>query len=746
MKYIAIRNKIVMEDLVTKPEKQDRGTILPLLSEINSGLLKANTISRITEDVFVDAILASIFKVIPNCETTKELEAELRKHTEEVAKHISLGIEYEIYNLYTPCDDTCSKPRYVYEGIEQPATELPIPVDLDIHVSKILHSLDTGKPSDSIKLMMFFTYIEAVYKLIDFGELLPATIRFSGFYSISDGGEGVYVKVEYTPTNDIGVYLNIRNITYKRNYSSWVSAMWFGIGEQRKFADITRLLKYPLIIFTSGITLTLANTQTIATSGGLVWRGNRKVDILVDSIGELETIFNLTAASRLTITGINFKYIGSHKFTAWITSKAKIDALRQVTYTPDVKPVSIEFIDINKDYTLANDINFSTLPILRQSSNPKALARYQDISSFATLENYMTINTTQAISANHTYNKPIELLYAYNDNNVYKKADLDAVFKLVQVKLEAKFKDYILSVGLVNPPIGYYEHQYAVNGVFLEAETPAVIYPGTKWELVNLKGAFMALGIGSSYIDYINRLKVPDLHYQALEPLLEITYAFTTAEDGKKYVDAQLMLCYIGLLNYKGDNYNTIKRIYSAVGSVYTGNASNVATYEKYKAELDKWLAMARNKKKKELEAIKEPTAEALQAVFPADTSTNIFFGLIFIATDIAKVSKEALKTLSNTYININILEVNSDGVVPERADVSPYFLYNINSIVKGGSEQETPEGYTEASITINNTGKTTTGKTASTKLKDVVDTSKFSVGSDIHPSNIQVKVWRRVE
>lgn len=499
--YLAKRNLVTLEDL----DSNNR-----LIPRFNAGLLSEQPTIEIFNRVFyiywqnqIDKAIITVIQRLNKIpieqrpELTYDMVAEELTIPDyattvynEVMRDFTSFLEYNKYQ----CDGSCGKfsifnlkPHTPISLTDKQVIAVEY-LDIEYLCIQFLGYADTATQVDNtIIAKKYYTFFNACYTKFDFKALLPKTLEYEGFYHRADGGEGIYDVTDETVTPDVGVYLKLKNVMYKRRYKHRVKAVWFGIGYKGEVTGkiFSHLLNtYDTIEFTSHVCNVYLDTMlTVDITNRplmLLGKGTRINFILDNPMEYCIKFIDTTNSVSLDIRGFNFDVKGStnnlvQTFNVQGIKYPYIKIKTNYSTTQD----GIELMLTDKDYINLGNIHFAALPNLTTSEEPKALATVEMLSK-KNYTNFLTKSTSQTVTAAHTY-KTINITdssVTYNSAIPYSK--LESLYPKVLAKITEKIETHKFTATFI-PPVGY----NTALGSSYTASQLANMFPGTQWEQVN---------------------------------------------------------------------------------------------------------------------------------------------------------------------------------------------------------------------------------------------------------------------
>lgn len=329
-------------------------------------------------------------------------------------------------------------------------------------------------------------------------------IRFSGFYSKLDGGEGTYIRLpERLPdTNDIGVFITTDTATFVREYvDGKVNVEWFGAigdGITNDLAAFLRAFKYQSVVLAQKTYLLQANTTAnIELSSAFELLGNGAKLILKSIL--TDTLLSFTAIKPILYFNIqNLTFVCSGVTKAFKLANQDniefINASHTAKYEPeDSKPELPEFVYAKRKQTITGAWTFTDAPTMSAQPTldahpvPKSLI---DAMTHIDPTPYVTTNDSKTISALKNYLTDVVCLQGGSGNKAVRRIDMQTYFAQFEDEYNALIPDDLIEA---TPEVG---------ATFIAAPTndsttsldPNVMFPGTTWEVIQYNDALIATG------------------------------------------------------------------------------------------------------------------------------------------------------------------------------------------------------------------------------------------------------------
>lgn len=307
-------------------------------------------------------------------------------------------------------------------------------------------------------------------------------IYFSGYYKEYDGAEGLYAKIDTREQQDIGIYINSKNATYKRvGFGSKVRAIWFGAKGDGVSNDLRPLLaafKYKCVELDNFTTYKVITSSVIDIPISVTFELLGNSSVIDIEAPQTSVAFNFIATNMLylVINGLKFKGTAAKAFTIENINDIKRIEVYSTIFENNMKPDGIDRHVINgEDQTITGEWTFKEAPTTSlEASKAGHPVTKGFIDSLSEVPRGKYVRTTAHNEI--TGNKYFTQLKA-GTGVVTKKQLLDHydnfyVDNLIPPKpLLQTFKDTV-------PPVGSAYVQTAYT------EDPNVIYPGTIWENV----------------------------------------------------------------------------------------------------------------------------------------------------------------------------------------------------------------------------------------------------------------------
>lgn len=328
-------------------------------------------------------------------------------------------------------------------------------------------------------------------------------IRFGGFYSPLDGGEGLYRKLpEKLEVHDIGVFFSTEDATYLREgITGPVDIRWFGAvgdGETNDLDAFTKAFMYPSVILAGGIYLLRADTKvTIELTRGFEMLGNGStIDLRALTSDCLLAFKPVNKILYFNIQDVNFTGVGVTKAFELLHQDliSFINANHLTTYTPEtLMPNLPSFVYGSRDQVITGKWMFTEAPV---SDSEPSLDRHPVTKAF--IDNltqidetdYVTYQDVKAITAlkNHVVSphvktgKQLTSAVRASDMLEYYMQFMDEYKQLIPTDLVEAIPE-VGSTYIVPP----------TNGG-LAVEEPNTKFPGTTWELIGYTDSLLSTG------------------------------------------------------------------------------------------------------------------------------------------------------------------------------------------------------------------------------------------------------------
>lgn len=502
--YIIKRNKIVIEDLGSNSElfgNYDAGVIAeqPMLAKFNT-LYSVACINSITKAI---GVVLSRLNLIPEKDrpplTYDMVREELNKPEYLEAGNVTISKfnSYIEYNKYK-CDLSCGKFDFELDFDQLPSltdaqiAELDLP-NLLLYINTFITYFDEqpeGVIDTAIEDMKYYTFARAVYDMFDFSVLLPSTIEYSGFHAIGDGGEGVFDRLADVIPSNVGIFITLKRMTYKRRFTQYVKAAWFGAGSNTVINQETfeAMLAYSYIEFSTGVVNIAIKTPITKTLTSNFEMFGKDTIINIQALQPIEyfVFFDATENHLVDISGFRFNVFDTSAPFRTVFEFAPAIMFDNVLYknTYNCNQEGHKLMQTHKDYTVG-PLEFNKLPLLTPDvQNANALATLGTVPIDTDTSDLMTINTEQIVSGGHTY-ETIDILgptsaataMPYSKLPSLKTNVINALRdKIVALANSAKFK----------PPVNFIFIQYPnQNGLLSPDDEPSVIWENTTWQLLH---------------------------------------------------------------------------------------------------------------------------------------------------------------------------------------------------------------------------------------------------------------------
>lgn len=502
--YLIKRNKVVIEDLASNSE---------LLGNYEAGLLNEQPILAKFNELYIvtttNYVLMAISEVLGRLMAIPEeqrpaltydmVREELNKDkyleaADIVIKKFTSYIEYNKYK----CDLSCGKFDFEVEFNSMPSLTPAQVAELDLQ--SLLSNLNTfvtyfdeqpdGVIDPAIEDMKYYTFARAVYNLFDFTALLPSVLEYSGFYAVGDGGDGVFDRLNETIDPNIGIFIKLKRLTYKRRFEQYVKAIWFGAGSNTLITHDTfaAMLEYNYIEFSTdvvNISVSTPITKTL-TSNFEMFGKDTIVNLYAEQPIEYFVLFDAAENHLVDISGFRFNVFDTTAPFRTVFEFSPNILFKNVLYKNEYncEQDGHKLMQTHKDYTL-DSLTFNKLPLLTADvQNADALATLGTVPLDTDTSELMTINTEQLISGHHVYDAmnitgvpsastamPYSNLPALKDRVVRALKD-----KIVALTNSAKFR----------PPVNFIFIQYPnQNGLLRPEDEPSAKWPNTQWQLIH---------------------------------------------------------------------------------------------------------------------------------------------------------------------------------------------------------------------------------------------------------------------
>lgn len=488
--YIVERNKVTIEDL------KDQS----LFPDYNAGLLQEQPLVSIFNLIYKHFIKDTIYMVLIEIkEELDKIEEDKRpplafnmvylkllgKEVVTSEKIIGYYKEYIEYRKFL-CDNSCGKwsifdiaelPQVYLTDTEKQEVEFD---NIEAYLDEFIEFFDYPEDFDDQDTYVdykYYKFAKATYNLIDFSNLLPTTLRYEGFYSINDGGQGIY-KRSNDNFYDIGVVQKIKGLYYRRQYNRWVYSWWFGMQRKVEGVVLGYLIKYPNIKFTNAIHVRLDETIDVTVDSNIEWVGSG-ISLQIDM--QPDIAFNITCtADRVSMSGIEFR---SNKLAPIFTvNQIETDIYSNCSFIPEA--ITPELVNdrtrfmTNKDYNL-DTAKFGVLPEVKQSLELNDLATYGSIDLEEVKSMLMTTDTQQTITGRHTMNS---VKLDYNSSEplaALRYSKFSETLENLKEAISDKIKELQKTIVSI-PPIGF---RYMVIPNFSNV-LPEALWPNTQWKKI----------------------------------------------------------------------------------------------------------------------------------------------------------------------------------------------------------------------------------------------------------------------
>lgn len=489
--YIVERNKVTIEDLKDAT----------LFQEYNAGLLEeqplVSTFNLLYKHFMKDTIYRAIIevkeeldkideKIRPPLEFNMVYLKLLGKEVVTSENIIKYYKEYIDYRRFL-CDGSCNKwsifniadlPQIYLTDIEKLEVEFD---NIEAYLDEFIEFFDYPEDFDDPDTYRDYKYYKLAidtYKLIDFSSLLPTRLMYEGFYSINDGGQGLYERSNDS-FYDIGVVQKIKGLYYRRQYNRWVYSSWFGMQRKVEGSVFKYIIKYPNIKWNSFIHVRIDETIDVEVVDDINWVANG--NSMKFDLQQADTAFSITClANRVSMHNIEF--ISNKVDPVFILNEIETDIYSSCVFTPGAATPTLnnDFTRFmtNKDYNL-DTAKFGVLPEVQQSLELNDLATYGNIDLEEVKSMLMTIDTQQTITGSHTINSVKldynsgEPLAALKYNKFYET--LENLKEAISDKIR-ELQKTIVSI----PPIGF---RYMAIPNFSNI-LPEVLWPNTQWKKI----------------------------------------------------------------------------------------------------------------------------------------------------------------------------------------------------------------------------------------------------------------------
>ena len=503
--YIVERNKVTIEDLKDAT----------LFQEYNAGLLEeqplVSTFNLLYKHFMKDTIYRAIIevkeeldkideKIRPPLEFNMVYLKLLGKEVVTSENIIKYYKEYIDYRRFL-CDGSCNKwsifniadlPQIYLTDIEKVEVEFD---NIEAYLDEFIEFFDYPEDFDDPDTYRDYKYYKLAidtYKLIDFSSLLPTRLMYEGFYSINDGGQGLYERSNDS-FYDIGIVQKIKGLYYRRQYNRWVYSSWFGMQRKVEGSVFKYIIKYPNIKWNSFIHVRIDETIDVEVVDDINWVANG--NSMKFDLQQADTAFSIICrANRVSMHNIEF--ISNKVDPVFILNEIETDIYSSCVFTPEAATPTLNndltrFMT-NKDYNL-DTAKFGVLPEVAKSINPHDLAVLGSIDLEEALQYLMTKSTGQIVIATHTFN---DMLLEYTTK------ELSAAFKVEEIQvvvdtMKKAIKDKIqqLATNLIaTPPIGY---RYMSIQDYNTPE-PMQLWPNTQWKKLDIDSHLVA----NNQLDY----------------------------------------------------------------------------------------------------------------------------------------------------------------------------------------------------------------------------------------------------
>lgn len=328
-------------------------------------------------------------------------------------------------------------------------------------------------------------------------------IRFGGFYSPLDGGEGLYRKAqERLEVHDIGVFFTTEDATYIREgVTGPVDIRWFGAvgdGVANDLEAFTRAFMYPSILLAGGHYLLRSDTKiTIELTKGFEILGN-------DSTIDLRALTRDCLLSFKPVSRILYFNIQDVKFTGVGVTKAFellhqdlisfINANHLTTYEPEgLMPNIPSFVYGSRDQVITGKWTFTDAPT---SNSQPTLDRHPVtkafIDSLTTIDetNYVTYTSNKEITALKNYVTPPKAKTGKQLTSAVRAIDMVEYFKQFMDEYKQLIPTDLIEA---TPEVGSTYIVPPTNGG-LAVTNPNTKFPGTTWELIGYQDSLLSSG------------------------------------------------------------------------------------------------------------------------------------------------------------------------------------------------------------------------------------------------------------
>ena len=518
--YIVERNKVTIEDLKDAT----------LFQEYNAGLLEEQPLVSIFNLLYKHFMKDTIYRAII------EVKEELDKIDEKIRPPLEFNMVYlkllgkevvtseqiiKYYKEYIDyrrflCDGSCNKwsifniadlPQIYLTDIEKVEVEFD---NIDTYLDEFIEFFDYPEDFDDPDTYRDYKYYKLAmdtYKLIDFSSLIPMRLMYEGFYSINDGGQGLY---ERSNDNfyDIGVVQKIKGLYYRRQYNRWVYSSWFGMQRKVEGSIFKYIIKYPNIKWNSSIHVRIDETIDVEVTEDINWVANG--NSMKFDLQQADTAFSITClANRVSMHNIEF--ISNKVDPVFILNEIETDIYSSCVFTPEAATLTLNndltrFMT-NKDYNL-DTAKFGVLPEVAKSTNPHDLAVLGSIDLEEALQYLMTKNTGQIITATHTFN---DILIEYTTKELsaaFKVDEIEAVVDTMKKAIKDKIQQLATNL-IATPPIGY---RYMSIQDYNTPE-PTQLWPNTQWKKLDIDSHLVANNSEYEQLIVDKGRTVPNLFY-----------------------------------------------------------------------------------------------------------------------------------------------------------------------------------------------------------------------------------------
>lgn len=331
------------------------------------------------------------------------------------------------------------------------------------------------------------------YKLISTPQ--SDILYFKGLIIENDGGEGFYSKTSETHPDDVGIYITVAGVKYKRIFTGPVRLEWFSIDSA---SALLRASKY------GHIQLTPLQVYVIYRQLHIILENNLVIDMngaIISSYVKGQYLLKITNANQYSIDVIKgtFSCRFVRKVFKFVQTPKQLDCSTLMTYTPAHIATPSKAIATNKTKALSGVKSFTQPIEAEMPEEPYDLVTNEYLDESGVAANIVSIDKYAEIQGMIFEEQVIvnpTLSLDIPDNQLVTR---DFLQPLAQYLFDTKIKDKLRSNYALPIPIGgcYLQiKRYMNGGVY---NPPHILWVGTCWKKLNFEttpgtGASIALG------------------------------------------------------------------------------------------------------------------------------------------------------------------------------------------------------------------------------------------------------------